>query len=100
VLSISSSGRVARTIECALRAKERKAFSIGITSKPESRLAEVASEKIVVQIPDVVGVAPGTQSYMASQLAVICFAVALGKERGVLSDDEVESIFYLYFQFG
>jgi glutamine---fructose-6-phosphate transaminase (isomerizing) len=93
VLSISSSGRVARTVECALRAKERKAFSIGITSKPESRLAEVASENIVVQIPDVVGVAPGTQSYMASQLAVICFAVVLGKERGVLSDNEAESIF-------
>lgn len=93
VLSISSSGRVARTIECALRAKEKNAFSIGITSKPDSLLAQAANEKIVVQIPDVVGIAPGTQSYMASQLGIICFAIVLGKERGVLSDADVKSIF-------
>jgi glutamine---fructose-6-phosphate transaminase (isomerizing) len=100
VISISSSGRVARTVECALRAKEKNAFSIGITSNPESRLAEAANEKIVVQIPNVVGVAPGTQSYIASQLAIICFAVALGKERGVLCDAEVTSIFTYISEMG
>jgi len=93
VLSISSSGRVARTVECALRAKEKHAYSIGVTSRPDSRLAKTANENIVVQIPDVVGVAPGTQSYIASQLAIMCFAVALGKERGVLSVEDVNSIF-------
>ncbi len=93
VISISSSGRVARTVECALRAKEKNAFSIGVTSKPDSRLAETAGETIVVKIPDVIGVAPGTQSYIASLLAIICFAVALGKERNVLSDNEIDSIF-------
>lgn len=93
VLSISSSGRVARTIECALRAKEKKAVSIGVTRDPESRLAKTANEKIVVQIPDVVGVAPGTQSYIASQLAIISFAIALGKERGVLTQEEADQIF-------
>jgi glutamine---fructose-6-phosphate transaminase (isomerizing) len=93
VLSISSSGRVARTVECALRAKEKKAFSIAITSNPDSRLAESASEKIIVAIPDVVGVAPGTQSYVASQLAIMCFAIQFGKQRGVLSDEDVKCIF-------
>ena len=86
VLSISSSGRVARTVECALRAREKGAFSIGITGNPKSKLAEAAGNSVVVKIPDVIGVAPGTQSYMASLLAVICFAVALGKEKGVLDD--------------
>ncbi len=100
VLSISSSGRVARTVECAMRAKEKNAFSIGVTSRPDSRLAEAAGEKIVVQIPDVVGIAPGTQSYMASQLAIICFAVALGKDRGVLSEEDVQAIFSYISELG
>lgn len=93
VLSISSSGRVARTSECALRAKEKKAFSIGVTRNSDSPLAKMASEKIIVKIPDVVGIAPGTQSYIASLLAVMCFAIALGREKGVLDDDGVKSIF-------
>jgi glucosamine--fructose-6-phosphate aminotransferase (isomerizing) len=93
VLSISSSGRVARTAECALRAKEKKAFSIGVTRNSDSPLAKLASEKIIVNIPDVVGIAPGTQSYIASLLAVMCFAIALGREKGVLDDAGVKSIF-------
>lgn len=93
VLSISSSGRVARTVECALRAKEKKALSIGVTSNPESPLAKTAMESIVVKIPDVVGVAPGTQSYIASQLAIICFAIVLGERRGVITEAEAAEIF-------
>ena len=93
VLSISSSGRVARTIECALRAKEKNALSIGITRDAESKLAQTANENIVVQIPDSVGVAPGTQSYIASQLAIICFAVVLGLERNVINHEEADQIF-------
>lgn len=93
VISISSSGRVARTIECALRAKEANAYSIGITGNADSPLAKMTTGKIVVKIPTLIGVAPGTQSYIASQLAIMCFAIALGKERGVLDDDGVKSIF-------
>jgi glucosamine--fructose-6-phosphate aminotransferase (isomerizing) len=93
VLSISSSGRVARTVESALRAKEKKAYSIGVTRNSDSPLASMASEKIIVKIPDVVGIAPGTQSYIASLLAVMCFAIALGREKGVLDNDGVKSIF-------
>jgi glucosamine 6-phosphate synthetase-like amidotransferase/phosphosugar isomerase protein len=100
VLSISSSGRVARTIECALRAKEMKAFSIGITSNPDGPLAKTAMENIFVNIPNVVGVAPGTQSYIASQLALMCFAIALGKEKGVLSDEDVREIFAYITELG
>ncbi len=100
VLSISSSGRVARTVESALRAKEKKAFSVGITSRPDSRLAQEASEKIVIQIPDVVAVAPGTQSYIASQLGILCFAMVLGKERGVLSDADIDGIFQYIAELG
>lgn len=93
VLSISNSGQVARTAECALRAKEKNAFSIGVTRNPEGKLAKAASETIIFKIPDMVGMAPGTQSYVASMLAVICFAIALGREKGVLDENGVKSIF-------
>ena len=93
VLSISSSGRVARTTECAIRAREKKAISIGVTRNPDGPLAQAASEKIIVNIPDVVGMAPGTQSYLASMLAVICFGIVLGKEKGVLDENGEKSIF-------
>ena len=100
VISISSSGEVARTIECALRAKEKNAFSIGVTSNPKSRLAQAAGEKIVVEIPAAIGVAPGTHSYMASQLAIVCFAIALGKARGVIDDAKVLDIFEYIAEIG
>jgi glutamine---fructose-6-phosphate transaminase (isomerizing) len=93
VLSISNSGRVARTTECAMRAKEVNAISIGVTRNPDGPLAKAASEKIIVNIPDMVGMAPGTQSYIASMLAIICFGIALGREKGVLDEKGVKSIF-------
>lgn len=93
VLSISSSGRVARTIECAIRAKEMNAFSIAVTRNADGPLAKAASEKIIVNIPDVVGIAPGTQSYIGSILAVTCFGIALAREKGVLDENGVKSIF-------
>ena len=93
VLSISSSGKVARTVECAIRAKEKGALSIGVTRAPEGRLAQAADEKIVVNIPDVVGIAPGTQSYIASILAIMTFAIALGEQRGTLTQQGADDIF-------
>ena len=93
VLSISSSGRVARTVECALRAKEKQAISIGVTRDPKSLLARSSDENLIVNIPDVIGVAPGTQSYIASLLAIISFAIALGKQLGILNEEGVKQIF-------
>lgn len=100
VLSISSSGKVARTVESALRSKEKNAMSIGITSRSDSLLSKTASHALVVKIPDVVGVAPGTQSYIASQVAIMCFAIAFGKSDGTLSDADVNSIFSYISELG
>lgn len=93
VLSISSSGRVARTTECALRAKEKNALSVGVTSNASGKLATAASENLLVSIPDVVGLAPGTQSYVASQLALICMAAALGEANGALTPEQSGDLF-------
>lgn len=100
VLSISASGKVARTAECVIRGKEKGALSVAITSNAGSRLAAVADEKIVINIPNVIGMAPGTQSYAASQLALISFAVALGEELGTISKEQSEEIFEYIRQLG
>ncbi len=93
VLSVSSSGNVARTAECALRAAEVGALSIAVTSKPESRLAKLASETVAIQIPESIALAPGTQSYCASMLALYSIAIALGEERGTISGEKAEELF-------
>lgn len=100
VLSISSSGKVARSTECALRAKEKGALSVGITSNASGRLAAAAQETLLVTIPDVVGLAPGTQSYVASQLALICMAAALGEAQNALTTQQADEIFDYIKQLG
>lgn len=92
VLSVSSSGNVARTAECALRAAQVGAMSVAVTSKPESRLAKLASAAICIEIPDSIALAPGTQSYCASMLALYSIAVALGQERGTITEEKAKSL--------
>src|SRR5438132_6020248 len=43
VVAVSNSGRVTRTVECALFASQRGMASLGITYNPNSRLAQSAS---------------------------------------------------------
>src|SRR6266581_2542775 len=40
VIAVSNSGRVVRTVECALVARARGIASVGLTYNPDSRLAE------------------------------------------------------------
>ena len=93
VISISASGSVARTAECAIRAGELNALSVGITTNPESRLAKLSPQLLYIELEENLGLAPGTQSYCASLLSLYCLACSLGKINGKLSDKEVEEIF-------
>src|SRR6266851_1435934 len=43
VVAVSNSGRVVRTVECALVARERGIDSVALTYNPDSRLAEAAT---------------------------------------------------------
>ncbi len=93
VVCISSSGRVSRTIESAIRAKEKGALTIAVTSQADSALAKAANEKVVISIPDNLGFAPGTKSYCASMLALVCIAAALGESMGTMSKADVKEVF-------
>ena len=93
VVSISASGAVARTAECAIRAGEKGAVSIGITTNPKGRLAEVSPDLLCIELPENLGLAPGTQSYCASLLSLYCLGTALGFLKGTISEKEVQEIF-------
>ncbi len=93
VVSISASGAVARTAECAIRAGEKGAISIGITTNPKGRLAAVAPDLLCIELAENLGLAPGTQSYCASLLSLYCLGTALGRMNGKLSEKDVADIF-------
>lgn len=96
VLAISSSGSVARTAECVVRAAEKGALAVAVTSRSDSRLAKLAPEQVIVNIPESVGFAPGTQSYFASLIALICIAIALGDQLGTINEEKsAEMIKYI-----
>src|SRR5438309_2931399 len=61
VVAVSNSGRVARTVECALFAKQRGIPTLGLTYAQDSRLAQTA-DMLLLWAYDDVGFGPGTLS--------------------------------------
>lgn len=100
VLAVSSSGSVARTAECVLRAAQKGALSVAVTSNTKSRLAQVSPEQVIVNIPESVGFAPGTQSYFASLIALICIALALGEQLGTIDENKSKEIVQYIYEIG
>lgn len=90
VVAVSNSGRVARTVECALVASRRGIASLAVTYDPESRLARAAPMTLGWTYRDV-GFGPGTLSYLASLTALYAIALRLGELSGKLSRGEVDT---------
>lgn len=89
VICVSNSGRVARTVESAIFARERNLFPIGVTYNADSRLAQNAKATLVYRYTDV-GFGPGTISYMASVGALYALALRAGELSGRLSAAHIE----------
>src|SRR5437868_11996820 len=83
IVAVSNSGRVTRTVECALFARQRGLASLVMTYNPNSRLAETASMLLPWSYEDV-GFGPGTLSYLASLTALYALALRLGELTGRL----------------
>jgi glutamine---fructose-6-phosphate transaminase (isomerizing) len=88
VVAVSNSGRVTRTVECALFAGQHGMPSIALTYAPESRLAQTASMVLAWQYEDV-GFGPGTLSYLASISGLLALALRLGELSGRLKPMDV-----------
>jgi glucosamine--fructose-6-phosphate aminotransferase (isomerizing) len=78
VVAVSNSGRVARTVECAVFAERRGIPSLAVTYDPHSRLAD-ASRMTLAWSYDDVGFGPGTLSYLASLVALYAVALRLAQ---------------------
>jgi glutamine---fructose-6-phosphate transaminase (isomerizing) len=96
VLAVSNSGMVARTVECAIRAKEMGALALGITSNKNSPLAQASNDIIEIKIPPVVGLVPGTRSYAGSMVSLAIFGFVLAEALGKINEEvKQEAIQYL-----
>jgi glucosamine--fructose-6-phosphate aminotransferase (isomerizing) len=90
VIAVSNSGRVTRTVECALFARQRGVSTLGLTYMADSRLAQSASMVLPWSYEDV-GFGPGTLSYLASLTSLYVVALRLAELTGRLSRAEILS---------
>jgi len=88
VVAVSNSGRVTRTVECAVFAERRGIPTVAITYDPASRLAEAARMCLPYEYEDV-GFGPGTLSYLASLVSLYALALRLAQLAGGLSEDRI-----------
>ena len=99
VVGISNSGTVARTIEGVRLARERGAWTFGVTVNPDNDLARTAETLVQLEtIPNIKVrpdgtklVTPGTLSYTASLLGVCGWAVALGAHTGFRNEHQMHA---------
>ncbi|EAR51929.1 Glucosamine 6-phosphate synthetase, contains amidotransferase and phosphosugar isomerase domain [Oceanicola granulosus HTCC2516] len=100
VFGISNSGTVSRTIEGVRRARERGAWTFGVTVSEDNKLAKAAETLIKVNAtPNIkeLGdgtrvVTPGSITYTASMLGLYTAAIAIGERLGNLDADAVEAL--------
>ena len=92
VVGVSNSGTVARTVEGVRLARQRGAWTFGVTVSAENDLARAAETLVQLEtIPNIKIradgtklVTPGTITYAASLLGVCGWAIALGAHLGAL----------------
>lgn len=90
VIAVSNSGRVARTVECAVFAERRGIPTVAVTYDPASRLAEAARMCLPYVYEDV-GFGPGTLSYLASLVSLYALALRLAQLTGKLTTDQISA---------
>lgn len=90
VVAVSNSGEVARTVECLKFARQKGLRTLGITYKPDSRLAQAADQIVQYDYRDV-GFGPGTMSYLASLLALYTIGIRVGFLAGRLDESGVQA---------
>jgi glucosamine--fructose-6-phosphate aminotransferase (isomerizing) len=88
VIAISQSGETADTLGAAKAARERGAPVLAITNVPGSALSREATGVVYTQAGPEIGVA-STKTFTATVTACYLAALALGHQRGFLSDIDV-----------
>ena len=100
VFGVSNSGTVSRTIEGVRLARERGAWTFGVTVSADNKLARTAETLIKVNAPDNIKeqpdgtrvITPGTVTYTASMLGLYVASIAFGERIGHLGPDAVAAL--------
>jgi glucosamine 6-phosphate synthetase-like amidotransferase/phosphosugar isomerase protein len=87
-ICVSNSGRVARTLECAVAAKRHRLRPIGVTYSGGSPLADRADAVVTYHYDDP-GFAPGTLSYLASLAVLLALALRAREIAGAATAADV-----------
>jgi glutamine---fructose-6-phosphate transaminase (isomerizing) len=96
VIGISVSGSVARTAEALHMAEQFGATTMALTATPGSRVAEAAGRVLLARSPELEEpagtITPGIRTYFVNQLALMLMAVRIGEVRGVLDEQEAQTM--------
>ncbi len=84
VIAVSVSGETTRTVEGATLAKAAGALTVGVSSKPTSRLALATDVFVASTVPPARVHGPDARTYMSSLLVLLAAAVQLGESLGYL----------------
>ncbi|MBI4640044.1 MAG: SIS domain-containing protein, partial [Candidatus Tectomicrobia bacterium] len=89
LFGISNSGRVSRSIEAVILAREAGMETVAITGNPGSPITSEAHYTLGVKIP---AISPGVRSYTISLLTTLLTALYLGECRGSLSTERATQL--------
>ena len=90
VIAISQSGETADTLAAFQLAKENKAMCFGIVNVVGSSIARASDTGIYIHVGPEIGVA-STKAFTGQVTVLTLFALALGHERGTISQEEYEN---------
>lgn len=87
VIAVSQSGETADTLAAIKAAKAKGAYTLGITNRPDSHLAQIASNLIVTECGIEVSVA-ATKTYVAQLMCFYLLGIYLGEKRGSINGEQ------------
>lgn len=90
VIAISQSGETADTLAAFQLAKENNAMCFGIVNVVGSSIARASDTGIYIHVGPEIGVA-STKAFTGQVTVLTLFALALGHERGTISQEEYEN---------
>lgn len=89
VIAVSQSGETADTLAAFNLAKENGALCFGIVNAVGSSIARASDTGIYIHVGPEIGVA-STKAFTGQVTVLTMFALALGREKGVLSQEDYE----------
>lgn len=90
-IAVSQSGETADTLSALESAKKLGSFTLGITNRPDSHLAQITPNLIVTECGIEVSVA-ATKTYLAQLTAFYLLGIYLAEKRGSITQEQAKDL--------